>query len=1610
MVYDLGIIKRQRYIPPSPGAGGTITTINTGGTNYTVHTFTSSGVLIVPVGVSSVEYLVVAGGGGGAGQYQSGGGGAGGVLTATGYAVTFGSPITVTVGAGGTGGAQLSTGTQGANSVFGSITAIGGGFGGSSSAAGNGGNGGSGGGAAAGGVGATYFGGTGVSGPPRQGYDGGAGAANGVIAPSVSRAGGGGGAGGAGASGVSSGNGGIGILSSINGTSTGYAGGGGGGSYLIAPGNAISGYGGGGGGAESAGTGRINAESGTPNTGGGGGGVERAGTGIGGAGGSGIVIVRYPASTFAPSPYDTSFTATTLLLSNQSAVTSFASDVSANTALVSVLGDTRSSTQNPFNFGYYSNFFNGSTDYILVPYGQNLNLQNSYTIEAWIYPTTVSGLHPIFNIAAANGANFGLLDFSQSGSALVFQTRPTTGGAFTTISSGTVTANTWQHVAASVSNTSDRLFLNGTQVGSTTTFTNFSFAVVGVGIGGWGNLYNTGTEMFQGYISNLRVVNGVAVYTGNFTPPTAPLGVIQGAGTNISAIATATNVSLLTCQSSRLTNSGINTVTNTVTTLLTVTTTTQISSNSPFPIPGTITSTPISYSNYFNGVTDYLSTPTTALGNNSFTIEAWVYPTSTPGAGGQVIVDSRPASTNGVYPFIYFASNLTFRYYVSSADRITSSVVTLNSWYHVAVVRSSGTTTMYLNGVLTGTPYVDANTYITSTLLIGAGYGAGAAITNFFAGYMSNLRVVNGTGLYTTTFVTPTLPLTAVANTNLLTAQSNQFIDGSTNNYTITLAGNPRISPLNPFLANNSLNTNSALRTDIGSAYFDGDSDYVSNTSGNPLNFGLNAFTVELWFNMTTIPATSFQVLLTTSPQSNGGFQIYRNPAVGIVYGAINGSESVIIPNATFGLNRWYHIAVVRTNTGVNGTSVYVDGARAYQYTDSNNYSINGFNIGGYTGSLYFPGYISNVRVVKGSAVYPSNFLPPTQPLTAISGTALLTLQTPVPVNNRTIIDSSSWKNVSTASTTTISLGAVSPYGPNWSTYFNGSTDVLSIPTSTAFDLGTGNFTIEMWVNRSGAGAGDRFLISRSNGADFMIRWNASGVLQFYIANSLVASYTWAFPTNTWYHLALVRNSSAVTMYIDGISVGTGTNSTNMSSSAVVLIGGYSPTSSDYFNGYISNLRIIKGQAIYTSTFNKPTSPLNVASGTSLLACSSNRHYDVSGVSTTTNFTVTGSPGITKFTPFSTRGYDKNVIGGSVYLNGTTEYIDVVRAAQTLNANWTMECYFYATGAGIIADCRPATTNGFYPQINVGSATTIGFFYNGSNNSITVTGATYSWNHIAVVKNSGTIRVYFNGVSVYSVADANSVVVGVNRPRLGANGYTPLDYFPGYISDFRLVNGTAIYTANFTPPPAPLKPTVDTAVLLNMTDAAITDASMLTNLATIGDAKSIASVRKFNTNNIYFDGAGDYLNIPGSPSLILPGDFTIEMWIYPTNVTGTYNLLTLGSETTARYVVFIVNGALTTNIYGSVSVTLGGTISINTWTHVAVVRSGSTIKGYLNGTVLGTTDANSATIGNINGAKVGSDASGASVYVGYIDDLRITKGLARYTANFTVPSEPPKLR
>jgi len=296
--------------------GGTVTTVCT---NFKVHTFTGPGTFCVSCsgnvqGSNKVSYMVVAGGGGGGigygGGYCGAGGGAGGFreaknpdggYTASPVAATCGLTVTggipITVGAGGTGrsgcsgcgsGPNVTSGGDGTNSIFSTITSTGGGGGGSGCRSGNGGGrpGGSG-----GGGGYVAAGGTGNTPPvsPSQGNNGGCG-------PGPGANNGGGGGGGATAVGGNwsspgvGGPGGAGATSSINGTPTARAGGGGASGIDSAP---TGGTGGGGNGGKDATPGSSNAVAGTTNTGGGGGGGSRYSRAIGAAGGSGIVIIRY---------------------------------------------------------------------------------------------------------------------------------------------------------------------------------------------------------------------------------------------------------------------------------------------------------------------------------------------------------------------------------------------------------------------------------------------------------------------------------------------------------------------------------------------------------------------------------------------------------------------------------------------------------------------------------------------------------------------------------------------------------------------------------------------------------------------------------------------------------------------------------------------------------------------------------------------------------------------------------------------------------------------------------------------------------------------------------------------------------------------------------------------------------------------------------------------------------------------------------------------------------------------------------------------------------------------------------------------------------------------
>jgi hypothetical protein len=266
----------------------------------TSFTATGSSTFSVPSGLTAVQVLMVAGGGG-AGGRAGGGGGGGGMIEMPSFPVTPGGSVSYTVGGGGIGApGAAGFGFNGSNSVFGSLTAIGGGGGGDAgdnpdnpAGVGNGRPGGSGGGAGYGNSGgtATQPSQPGNSGTYGYGYPGGAGGA----APDYN-CGGGGGAGSAGSNSTptSRGNGGNGRASSISGSSVTYAGGGGGGDHV--PTTPSGGLGGPGGGGNAGASGGDNPGSpGTDNRGGGGGGGSSDGGpgGSGGNGGPGIIIIKY---------------------------------------------------------------------------------------------------------------------------------------------------------------------------------------------------------------------------------------------------------------------------------------------------------------------------------------------------------------------------------------------------------------------------------------------------------------------------------------------------------------------------------------------------------------------------------------------------------------------------------------------------------------------------------------------------------------------------------------------------------------------------------------------------------------------------------------------------------------------------------------------------------------------------------------------------------------------------------------------------------------------------------------------------------------------------------------------------------------------------------------------------------------------------------------------------------------------------------------------------------------------------------------------------------------------------------------------------------------------
>ena len=610
-------------------------------------------------------------------------------------------------------------------------------------------------------------------------------------------------------------------------------------------------------------------------------------------------------------------------------------------------------------------------------------------------------------------------------------------------------------------------------------------------------------------------------------------------------------------------------------------------------------------------------------------------------------------------------------------------------------------------------------------------------------------------------------------------------------------------------------------------------------------------------------------------------------------------------------------------------------------------------------------------------------------------------------VNNA--FDDGSASNHTITANGNVTQGSFNPYGTNWAVDFSiGTNPRLSSAASSDFTLGTGDFTIEFFVFFNTIAGVQKAVVQdiRAGQTGFTVA-TGDGTGKFTFGGVLSETTSDAV-ANKWYHIAITRKQGVFRIFRNGVQTDTDTSSVNFGSSAKLVYGG---SDNLPIKGLMSNLRLVQGTSLYDSNFTVPTSPLTAVTNTKLLTLQSNRFVDnsASGHSVGPN---TGLEAVTAFGPFLTSAvYDAAVngassIGGYVAAAGSTDW-------QFGSGNFTVEFWTYplATGNWVIAhgDGSIAGTSISW-QYGHG---TFDFYYGTSYVQITSPTLTLnSWQYITVVRNGATITVYKDGVATGTAnIGSNTLNTGGTDPfYVGNYPDAGSGYINGYLSDVRVVKGTAVYTSNFTPPTAPLTAVTNTKLLLNMANGQAIDSAAQNNLTLYGTAKTSTAQKKFGTASMLFDGTGDYALTDVTP--LGTGMFTIEGFYYalskatpmglfeiaasalPGNITG---LAMFNRSSTYSYNWGFFCGGTQTN-----STTAP---DLNTFYHVALVRdSNNLISMYVNGTsVCSATNATNL-VGTV--LTIGDYYSAAYGFHGYLDEFRISRGVARYTSNFTAPSEP----
>ena len=791
-------------------------------------------------------------------------------------------------------------------------------------------------------------------------------------------------------------------------------------------------------------------------------------------------------------------------------------------------------------------------------------------------------------------------------------------------------------------------------------------------------------------------------------------------------------------------------------------------------------------------------------------------------------------------------------------------------------------------------------------------------------------------------------------------------------------------------------------------------SDQQLQFDNGPLNkIAEGDFTIECWVRLDSLSQSNTLIFFTNNGQAGRrGLHIYSQT---LQYSR-SGSFTITTGNVLTATNTWYHIAVVR----ISGTTrIYVDGALAGTDT-GDSYTLAATadsRIGGLAGAFSPDGYIDEFRI-SDTARYTGGFSKPKVPFGNDANTLMLLHMDGTNGNGFFEDDAGEFGRHPVQVTTVGGNAQIDTdhfnFG-NSSALFDGTDDYIDL--SFRSDILTNTETIEFWyrptsvsgvygiMSQNTQGAGTGFQILQINGE----------IAAYKQANGGTTLQGGSLSAGTWVHIAVVNNGGNAALYIDGTSVDTDASWTGTVTDTDLRIGeGKGVSSSTWnatrydLNGHIDELRI-SDSARYTAGFTVASDPFTNDENTRLLM-----HFEGSDTSTyfADDFGTRPAVGVQAIGNAQIDTSEYKFGGASGLFDGTGDYLTF--PSFELAGDYTVECWFRVDN---VSGSKGLIASNSTSPIDMISINNADVYWNRPFIQFTSTISANTWYHIAISRSGSTVRLFRDGVLQGSATNTDTIFPSSSNTeiRIGSDPFT--DQMDGYIDEVRISN-VCRYTQAFTAPTKQFTNDPNTLVLLHMDGTDTSTVFRDDNGATVPNSRGIASsqisavndaeidtaIYKWGSSSLLLDGTNDRIEVSGD--FRQTGDFTAECWFYPTSTSGTRCLFAIGDESSDRQFVNVQGSNLYTDEYGAGGVDIngtGGSITTNNWHHGALVREGSTVSLYLDGSRVGTTTS-SATIGNANNIYIGTLSDGAVDFVGNIDEFRLSR-VARYSGtSYTTPT------